>query len=441
MGLPSQPCNFRGFVPPWPYAPHIVAFAVVVVAIIPCQCVGCGPSATRRATVLVLAYQCVRMAYWRWVQQKWRHVRADVLLTSWLWGLGTTVFVRDRALVSKLGREDVVGDDSASYYFACANPSVLGSAGERWRRDMRVIHPWIVSYVGPRILERARAAGPPPPAACADVCLFDWLGAHIGGISAEAIGVPAWDVRRTLTKVVFFYTLTSLTADVWRWLGRIVFRRSRDDRHVRARLEDAPPGLRRVVDCFGVDAAVGHVYAVMLGSTIPETTVACDLLLGLAGDPGRQAEVRAWAADGEPAFEAFVRDQCAEHAFFTYGKSRRMPHTGEVCRIDHKTARTPWGVGLRACPGARIGLHTVSAVCRHVLLDYELSLCDTSQSECARPVGRLLALLGIRASDWTQTGWGMGVHHLMRWRAHIRLTRLAPASGREDINSFFSRYR
>ena len=50
-----------------------------------------------------------------------------------------------------------------------------------------------------------------------------------------------------------------------------------------SRLEDAPPGLRRVVDSFGVDAAVGHVYAVMLGSTIPETTVACDLLLGLAG--------------------------------------------------------------------------------------------------------------------------------------------------------------
>ena len=199
--------------------------------------------------------------------------------------------------------------------------------------------------------------------------------------------------------------------------------------------------MRRVVDCVGVDAAVGHVYAVMLGSTIPETTIACDLLHELAGDHRLQAKVRRWAADAEPAFEAFVRDRCEEYTFFDYGKARRMPHTGEVCRIDHKTARTPWGVGLRACPGARIGLHTVSAVCRHVLLDYELSLCDTSQSECARPVGRLLALLGIRASDWTQTGWGMGVHHLMRWRGHIRLTRLAPASGREDINSFFSRYR
>ena len=441
LGLPSQggeAYSLRGFGHRWRHAPHIVTFSVLAVAIA-CQCVGCSRAATCRAIALVLAYQCVRLAYWWQCQRPWRHAQAEVLLTSWLWGLGTTVFIKDENLVSKIKCEDVIENDSAPFYFACANPSILGSAGERWRSDMRVIHPWIVSHVGPRILERARAARPPPPADCADVCLFDWLGAHIGGISAEAIGVPAWDVRRTLTKVVFFYTLTSLTADVWRWLGRLVFRRSRDDRRVRARLEDAPPGLRRVVDCVGVDAAVGHVYAVMLGSTIPETTVACDLLLGLAGDPGLQAEVRRWAADGEPAFEAFVRDQCAEHTFFTYGKSRQMPHTGEVCRIDHKTARTPWGVGLRACPGARIGLHTVSAVCRHVLLDYELSLC--AQNECARPVGRLLTLLGIRASDWTQTGWGMGVHHLMRWRAHIRLSRLAPASGREDINSFFSRYR
>ena len=214
-------------------------------------------------------------------------------------------------------------------------------------------------------------------------------------------------------KVAFFYALTR--RPTCGRLGRLVFRRSRDDRRMRARLEDAPPGLRRVVDCFGVDAAVGHVYAVMLGSTIPETTVACELLLGLAGDPGLQAEVRGWAAEGELAFEAFVRDQCAEHTFFTYGKSRRMPHTGEVCRIDHKTARTPWGVGLRACPGARIGLHTVSAVCRHVLLDYELGLCDKPPNECPVSPARLLALLGIRASDWTQTGWGMAVHHLMRW--------------------------
>ena len=287
---------------------------------------------------------------------------------------------------------------------------------------MRVIHPWIVSHVGPRILERARAARPPPPADCADVCLFDWLGAHIGGISAEAIGVPAWDVRRTSTKVAFFYTLTCLTADVWRWLGRLVFRRSRCDRKLRARVAKAP-ALRCLTDSFGVDIAVGHVYAVMLGSTIPETTIACDLLHELAGDHRLQAKVRRWAADAEPAFEAFVRDRCEEYTFFDYGKARRMPHTGEVCRIDHKTARTPWGVGLRACPGARIGLHTVSAVCRHVLLDYELGLC--AQSECARPVGRLLALLGIRASDWTQTGWGMAMHHLMRWRYHVRLTRLS----------------
>ena len=69
-----------------------------------------------------------------------------------------------------------------------------------------------------------------------------------------------------------------------------------------------------------------------------------------------------------------------------------------------------------------------------MLLDYELGLCGKPPNECGRLVGRLLAPLGIRASDWTQTGWGMAVHHLMRWRYHVRLTRLAPASGRrEDI--------
>ena len=79
-----------------------------------------------------------------------------MLLTSWLWGLGTTVFIKDEKLVSKVKREDVIENDSASFYFACANPSILGSAGERWRRDMRVIHPWIVL-----------ARGPPHPRACA----------------------------------------------------------------------------------------------------------------------------------------------------------------------------------------------------------------------------------------------------------------------------------
>ena len=442
MGLPSQPYSL-GFGHRWRHAPHIVTFSVLAVAIA-CQCVGCSRAATCRAIALVLAYQCVRLAYWWQCQRPWRHAQAEVMLTSWLWGLGTTVFIKDENLVSKLKREDVIKNDSAPFYFACANPSILSSAGETWRRDMRVIHPWIVSYVGPRILERARAKRPPPPADCAAVCLFDWLGAHIGGISAEAIGVPAFGVRRTWGKVVFFVALTSMTGDLWRWLGRLVFRRSRCDQNLRARVAKAP-ALRCLVDSFGVDVAVGHVYAVLLGSTLPETTIACDLLHELAGDHRLQAEVRRWAADAEPAFEAFVRDRCEEYTFFDYGKSRRMPRTGEVCRIDHKTARTPWGVGLRACPGARIGLHTVSAVCRHVLLDYELGLCDKPPDECGRLVGRFLALLGIEncASDWTDTGWGLAMHHIMRWRARIHLTRLAPASGRREDRgtTFFSRYR
>ena len=390
---------FYGFGHRWHHAPHLMVFSVLVVAIV-CQYVECSRVATCCAVAICLAYQCARMAYWKRVQILWHNTKAEVLLESWLWGFKPIVLVKDQAHISKLKREDVIKDDYAPYYFACANHSILGSAGETWRRDMKVVHPWIVSYVGPRILERVRSKRPSPPADGTDVCLFDWLSAHISSISAEAIGVPAWDVRRTWSKIVFLLWLTLMTGDKWRWLGRLIFRRSQHDRCLRARVKEAPE-FQSLRNSFGVDVAVGHIYAVLLGSTLPETTIACDIMHELAGHHQLQEEVCRWAAHDERAFEAFIRDRCEEYTFFAVGKPRRMPLTGEICRIDHEIARTPWGIGLRACPGARIGLHTVSAVCRHVLEEYELGLCGTSQLESMPLAG----------------------HHILRGRAHIRLAR------------------
>jgi hypothetical protein len=385
----------------WQHAPHIVCTSALVVAIV-CQYVDCSRMAKCRAIALVLAYQFVRMACWKRIRSQWHNTQDEVRLSHLLWGFKTTVLVKAQDSIAQLRREDVIDDDSSPYYFACANHSILGSAGETWRRDMRVVHPWIISYVGPRILERVRSKRPPPPTDCTAVCLFDWLSAHIGGISAEAIGVPAWSVRRTWSKVIFLLALTFITADVWRWLGRLIFRTSRYDRCLRARVKEAPE-FESLRDGFGVDVAVGHIYAVLLGSTLPETTIACDLLHELAQDHQLQAEVCRWAADDEPAFEAFIRDRCEEYTFFFHGKSRRMPLTGEVCRINHRAARMPWGVGLRACPGARIGLHTVSAVCRHVLSEYELDLCGSSQIQMEQS--------------------SLAAHYFLGGRARVRLLR------------------
>lgn len=210
--------------------------------------------------------------------------------------------------------------------------------------------------------------------------------------------MPAWDVRRTWSKIVFLLWLTLMTGDKWRWLGRLIFRRSQHDRCLRARVKEAPE-FQSLRNSFGVDVAVGHIYAVLLGSTLPETTIACDIMHELAGNHQLQEEVCRWAAHDERAFEAFIRDRCEEYTFFAVGKPRRMPLTGEICRIDHETARTPWALGyvrararelacIRSAPSAGTCWRSTNWV----------SAAHRSWSQC-RWRG-IISCVGVRTSDW-----------------------------------------
>ena len=156
--------------------------------------------------------------------------------------------------------------------------------------------------------------------------------------------MPAWDVRRTSTKVVFFVALTFHDG-----------RPSSLARPPRLPSEPRRPSRCEVLEsarveargrCFGVDIAVGHVYAVLLGQH--DTGDDRSRATSCTSSPGTIASRRR-SADGRPTASPRSRRSSATGAPSTRSllMARRAEcHTPEKC------------VGSTTRPPARRGAST-----------------------------------------------------------------------------------
>ena len=340
---------------------------------------------------LLAAYQVVRLLRVAWM----RHITGKPCAPQgFLCGWAVDYTEHDLASSRLLRQKSVLPNYAYPYFFGGAYESnILASTGAEWLRQRAMIHPLIVQRSA-RFAELARETPLRLPLG-RGVWLPRAIGEHAANISAAALGTACpVDVVSIWYRVAVLCILTSTIADCWRPLGRLLLRHTALDQQLRAFVQrSADPEVREVRDACGLLGTLGHLWAISLGSTIPETSVVCDILEELAAHTSLQSSVRGWIREGgkdDPRFLEWIQGRCHRYVFFWTSKPRDDGGAAAVVSLDSVGA--PFGLGQRRCPGARIGMRTVSLIVAAVLLDHELSL---ARAPCLR----------------RQT---LGIHHLFR---------------------------
>eukprot|EP01052_Picozoa_sp_SAG31_P036293 SAG31_NODE_4507_length_3179_cov_1.379221_1_plen_443_part_00 len=357
-------------------------------------------------TAGLLLHQCWRCS--RWLKAQRELYPAPVRFSHHLCGTRLCVAVESSIFMDEVKGKGVAGYGWAPYFFGGANHSLLDEAGPVYDQHRRLLHPWVVR-VGKRIAAAAATTRLPQPESnrSGHVRLADWIAPHVSSLSGQAMRVPPLPFRKMAGHVWFWIALTTATADIWRPVARASFLCSSYDRELRQCLRESnDPDLCKLRTELGsLSNLVGHIYAVALGSVIPETSIICDILGELAGDSLLQKEVYGWLhecasrEEGQSRFRAFIKERCGHYAFFPWGKPREIGD--QLYYIDHVKCQAPWGAGRRRCPGAASGLEVVALVCAEVVRNYELT---------RKPTRKL------------QRMW-LGFHHLVDWcfMANIRV--------------------
>eukprot|EP01051_Picozoa_sp_SAG22_P009509 SAG22_NODE_798_length_7130_cov_4.576732_1_plen_400_part_00 len=228
-----------------------------------------------------------------------------------------------------------------SFFTGCYQDAILGSVDETWERQRKTIHRLIHQHVGcylDRLQRRCtadhgvvllppaasrrdnegRGNGRGKAASANEVDLFRPVGAFVSAVSCGVLGLHSLEFEQEpiTVNILHFMLLTTLShrlgvpESIMRRLGTLVARRSAHDIQLRAAvvraatLDETAAGaptsvLKTLVDEFGFEQTIGHLWSITLGSVIPETTIACNILLRLAHDQVLQDEVRAMMVDAQ----------------------------------------------------------------------------------------------------------------------------------------------
>jgi len=327
------------------------------------------------ALAILLAYQLIRALRIAWM----RHSTGKPFEPRGrACGWNIDYQVVDAIQSKKLRNHPVVPNLPAPLFFGGGyDNNILMATGAEWRDQKALLHPFIVRRA--TAFEKfARSTTVRLPSHGHRVWLPRAIGEHAASVSAAALGTECRvDVVDIWYRGIVGVLLTWYIADWWRGLSRWLLRRTTLDRQLQAFVQTTvDPEVLSMRERYGDLNTVGNLWAVSLGSTLPETSVTCDILHELAGNAATQSTVRRWLQEGgkdDGRFAEWISGRCREYVFFKFSKPR-FDDDGAAAAISLEAVRAPFGVGKRRCPGARIGERTVGLIVADVLIEHQLTI-------------------------------------------------------------------
>ena len=276
-----------------------------------------------------------------------------------------------------------------------AGDAILGSAGVLWDDQRPVLHPFIGKDMAkswlPALSRELRF-----PRREGSVDLFDSVMAHISRISSESLGLREhrFPYEVLISEGLWKHGLEYLLPEQLLPSGWSEFWASRYD--IASVIRDDTPLFRTLCERYGKAQAVGHLFVLKLGSTLPETGMVCDILLHLAANSEEQQRLfETVRPDGdEAAFESEMRVLAKRFPYFKVvmrwttepidlAGTTIPPGTACAFRLHEannngsSSKSFSWGCGIRACPGRALGFRTVCAVVSGILRRYQLSFAPS----------------------------------------------------------------
>jgi len=149
-----------------------------------------------------------------------------------------------------------------------------------------------------------------------------------------------------------------------------------------------------LVEKFGLPETMGHLWAIVNGSSIPESSIVCDIITELADNIPEQENVLDMLGRGDAeSFRRWIRERVRKNVYFhrqTKVLSQDVIFDGvHLAAGQHVTVSLKWlnevyddevyttGFGLRKCPGAKIGLESIEHWVAHIVRNYRIRAPST----------------------------------------------------------------
>lgn len=382
---------------------------------------------------VAVAYRCCRIGLAKFRLRKLRgeyevgHVadgRAD----------SPCILIKDRALFMALRNHLVDRDVHSTFVMGGAHKNnILSSQGPTWKGQRALIRGTISrSYgaykaaMGKTVLSLGEGT----------VDLFSEVAKANRAVIAEALGIPRFEYDAKGAAALFWgygffvYCARSLLIPrrvyevAGKWMNDMVVGEESNRVAKLIRTGSEYPFARKLVEEFGLEEAMGHLWAVVHGSSIPEASITCDILGDLAkSDPSGQRTAEILGLPPKD-YEAWVEEQVRGHVFFPWQMKvlardvdvdgARIP-AGQRVLVELKWLNETFGgqfttgYGQRVCPGAQMGLTNIAHTLRHILTNYRV---QAPENWFYRLVDRIR-----EASPYCSLS--MGLKHLGNSRFHL----------------------
>jgi len=235
---------------------------------------------------------------------------------------------------------------------------------------------------------------------------------------ADALGYPVFGVSGRATNWLVYLQGTlawalCLPARLSNMSSFLLFHvcYAREQRRVMMEIQTGRyPACNRFVEAFGLSETMGHLWVIVNGSSLPESSIVCDIVAELAGNETEQERVLHMVQQGHDSeLTAWIRERLQKFVYFDRQNktlSRDVEFdgvhlaAGQVMKVNLKWLNDNYdelytmGFGQRRCPGAAIGAASIQHWIAHIVRNYRIGVPPrdlifrlTSLCRCLDPYG------------------------------------------------------
>lgn len=370
-----------------------------------------------------------------WTSMRLRKLRGQCYVESYQEGLLQCVLVvsskRFFEAIRKGLRDRVV---PATIVMGGGHPqNILSSCGKRWQTQSKLIHKCIQKAGG-----RYNAClGTQLQSFRFDdgrVDLFNECARINRCAMADALGIPIFEYSaRKMTSLFYAYGYLINMFVLPKWMAeRVAFYLHEllfgcETRRITKIISSNQHKVcSEYAEAFGISETMGHLWAIVNGSSIPEASIICDIVADLANNVTEQDRVVEMLTQNRiEEFEQWIHEKCRTHVFFPHQTKSLVCDmvvdgvhlaAGQLVKVHLKWLNEIYpdmhttGFGLRRCPGGRIGIHSVERCVAHIVRNYHVQ---------APPGLRFSAACRLQAACPYQE-YSMGFKHIVAGYFHVR---------------------
>ena len=260
--------------------------------------------------------------------------------------------------------------------------SILTSTGKKWAQQASIIHPWIhENRQGFITLSEKTPISFPKKQGSIEI--YPFILKHISNISSSILGLHPhkFPYKQVLIQGSIIYLLNLIFSYNWK---------IKPSYNLQKHIEKNNQLFSRLKNKLGHDEAVGCFHVLKLGSTLPESTILCDILIHLGENPEIQNTLYQILIENK--LEKFMRMVYNLIRKFTYFKYLKKITTSDQVLDNYTIPKNTicgfpigkynerqfkynytWGFGLRQCPGKMIGLDVISIILNKIIKKYQFT--------------------------------------------------------------------